>query len=57
MSDNEWMLETEVCSYDGVGRFVLGLMGEIEIIDSPDFRHYIFGQVEKMMEKLHFPGD
>jgi hypothetical protein len=51
------LLETEVCSYDGVGRFVLGLMGEIEIIDPPDFRHYIFGQVEKMMEKRHFPGD
>ncbi len=57
VSDYEWLLETEVCSYDGVGRFVLGLMGEIEIIDPPDFRHYIFGQVEKMMEKLHFPGD
>ena len=48
ISDNEWMLETEVCSYDGVGRFVLGLMGDIEIIDSPEFLQYISGQVEKM---------
>jgi len=41
ISDNEWILDTEVCSYEGVGRFVLGLMGDIEIIDSPDFLRYI----------------
>jgi hypothetical protein len=52
ISDNEWMLETEVCSYDGVGRFVLGLMGDIEIIDSPEFLQYITSQVEKMKNAL-----
>lgn len=51
-SDNEWLLETEVCSYDGVGRFVLGLMGDIEIIDSPEFLHYITDQVNRMKELL-----
>ena len=52
ISDNEWMLETDVCSYDGVGRFVLGLMGDIEIIDSPEFLQYITSQVEKMKNTL-----
>ena len=52
ISDNEWMLETDVCSYDGVGRFVLGLMGDIEIIDSPEFLQYITSQVEKMKNAL-----
>lgn len=52
ISDNEWLLETEVCSYDGVGRFVLGLMGDIEIIDSPEFLHYITDQVNRMKELL-----
>jgi predicted DNA-binding transcriptional regulator YafY len=52
ISDNEWILDTEVCSYEGVGRFVLGLMGDIEIIDSPDFLRYITSQVEKMKNTL-----
>ena len=52
ISDNEWILETEVCSYEGVGRFVLGLMGDIEIIDSPEFLHYITNQVETMKKTL-----
>lgn len=52
ISDNEWMLETEVCSFDGVGRFVLGLMGDIEIIDSPEFLHYISGQLDRIKESL-----
>ena len=51
-SDSEWLLETEVCSYEGVGRFVLRLMGDIEIIDSPEFLQYISVQVKKMKELL-----
>ena len=57
ISDNEWMLETEVCSYDGVGRFVLGLMGDIEIIDSPEFLQYIADQVKKMNDSLQSVSD
>ena len=52
ISDNEWILDIEVCSYEGVGRFVLGLMGDIEIIDSPEFLQYITSQVEKMKNAL-----
>ena len=47
ISDKEWLLETEVCSYEGVGRFVLGLLEDIEIIDSPDFVQYIAAQIKK----------
>jgi len=47
ISDNEWMLDTEVCSYEGAGRFVLGLPEDIEIIDSPEFVEYIASQLEK----------
>ena len=52
ISDNEWILDIEVCSYEGVGRFVLGLMGDIEIIDTPEFLRYIGNQVEKMKNAL-----
>lgn len=34
-------LDTEVCSYLGIGRFVLGLYDNIEVIDSPEFAQYI----------------
>ncbi len=48
LPDNHWLLKTEVCSYEGVGRFVLGLPGEIEIIESPEFFDYISRQINKM---------
>jgi len=52
ISDNEWMLDTEVCSYDGVGRFVLGLLEDIGIIDSPEFVQYIAAQIENHKNKI-----
>ena len=52
LPDNQWLLKTEVCSYEGVGRFVLGLPGEIEIIESPEFLDYISIQLDKMKEAL-----
>ncbi|MBK5196026.1 MAG: HTH domain-containing protein [Proteiniphilum sp.] len=53
ISDNEWILDTEVCSYDGVGRFIMGLLEDIEIIDSPEFLQYIATQID-MMKSLSF---
>ena len=41
ISDTEFLLQTSVCSYEGIGRFVMGLLDEVQIIDSPDFLHYI----------------
>jgi hypothetical protein len=31
LSQNEWMLVTDVCCMDGVGRFVMGLLDDIVI--------------------------
>lgn len=36
-----WLLDTEVASYAGVGRFVVGLMDDIRIIDSPALEQYL----------------
>jgi hypothetical protein len=41
VSDNEYILETDVCSYDGVGRFVIGLLHDIEIMGDEKFKEYI----------------
>jgi len=41
INDNEWILETVVCSFEGIGRFVMGLLDNIEIIDSEEFKDFI----------------
>ena len=37
VDDTHWLLNTMVCNYAGIGRFVMGLIDDIEIIDSPEF--------------------
>jgi predicted DNA-binding transcriptional regulator YafY len=46
ISDNEYLLETEVCSYEGVGRFVMGLLSDIEIVDSPELKEFIANKIK-----------
>lgn len=36
-----WLLDTWVADLAGVGRFVVGLLDDIRIVDSPDLRRYI----------------
>ena len=52
LDENSWLLDTKVCNYRGVGRFVMGLMDDIEIVDSPEFVDYIKQQVDTMYVKL-----
>jgi predicted DNA-binding transcriptional regulator YafY len=46
---NEWMLTTNVCSFEGIGRFVMGLYDEIEIIGSPEFETFIRNKIDKIV--------
>lgn len=39
--ETHWLLDTMVCNYAGIGRFVIGLIEDIEIIDSPGFVEYL----------------
>ena len=48
---NQWLLDTDVCSPEGVGRFVMGLPEDIEIINSPELRDYIVNILVKMKNK------
>lgn len=36
-----WSLDTEVAGMAGVGRFVVGLLDDIRIVDSPELTGYI----------------
>ncbi len=49
--DGAWILDTRVCNYKGVGRFVLGLLDDVEIVDSPEFESYIRSILEQYLQK------
>ncbi len=48
ISETEWLLETRVCSYEGVGRFVLGLLDDIRVEGSEEFREFLLRRIEAM---------
>lgn len=52
LSDNEWIFESEVCSYDGVGRFVMGLLDDIEIIETPELQKHISYHLKNIQNKF-----
>ena len=41
LGKGRWMLDTEVAGMAGVGRFVVGLLDDIRIVDSPELTDYI----------------
>lgn len=52
LDESSWLLDTKVCNYRGIGRFVMGLMDDIEIVDSPEFEEYIKSQIAYISAKL-----
>ena len=47
LDENHWLLDTEVASMHGVGRFVVGLLDDIRIIDSPELEAHIDSYMHK----------
>ena len=52
LDEGRWMLDTMVCNYLGIGRFVLGLMSDIKIVDSPEFEEYIRDEINLMLNSI-----
>lgn len=48
VTDSEWLLETNVCSYEGVTRFILGLYEDVEIVESPRLRKFVDERIKRM---------
>ena len=44
--ETHWILDTEVCAMQGVGRFVIGLADDIKIIESPELKEYLRGFIQ-----------
>jgi len=45
------IFKTEVMSFEGVGRFVLGLFDEVEVIESEAFKEFLRKKLKKMHSK------
>lgn len=52
VDSHRWLLDTNVCNYLGVGRFVIGLLDDIEIVDSPEFEAYLVKYISEISPKL-----
>lgn len=51
-SNNSWIFEAPVSGFEGVGRFVLGLCNEIEVLSPEAFKAYLTKKIKKMNDFL-----
>ncbi len=42
-----WLLDTEVAGMAGIGRFVVGLLDDIRIVDAPELTEYLRAYLQK----------
>jgi predicted DNA-binding transcriptional regulator YafY len=47
-SDGTWLFEADVCSFLGIGRFVLGLYDDIQVLESKEFKDYLKERINLM---------
>lgn len=52
VDDRHWMISLQVCSFQGLGRFVAGLMEDIRIVDSDDFKEYMISYLHKLTDSI-----
>jgi predicted DNA-binding transcriptional regulator YafY len=51
--DSHWLAEIPVCSYLGIGRFVLGLLEDIEVVDNDEFCAFLREKICEMAQKMN----
>lgn len=49
--DEHWIFSSDVVSFRGIGRFVLGLYDDIEVLGDDDFRSYIAAKITSWSNK------
>ena len=45
--DGKWIYEGRVGHMEGIGRFCIGLAGDVKVVDSPELQTYINTFIEK----------
>lgn len=51
--DNHWLFEAEVCRYEGVARFVIGLMEDVDVLESSEFKTFLQEKLQKIGNKIN----
>ena len=51
-SDTAWIFETYVCNYAGIGRFVIGLADDIEILEGEGLKEHIKEKIKNIKNKI-----
>ena len=47
INETQWILETKVCSFEGIGRFIMGLLQDVKIIESQALKNFIQKKLKK----------
>jgi predicted DNA-binding transcriptional regulator YafY len=47
-NNGNYLFDGWVCAWEGVARFVLGLAGDVEILDTPGLNEFIKGKIKKL---------
>lgn len=50
-TEKTWIFTANVASYLGISRFVLGLYGHIDVLESMEFKSFLSEEIEKMHSK------
>lgn len=50
--ERHWLLRMPVCSYQGIGRFVMGLFEDIEVLGDAGFHAYLREKSLRLFEKM-----
>lgn len=51
-NDTHWILETMICRMEGIGRFVIGLKDDIEILEGESLKAYIREYVSDYLKRI-----
>lgn len=49
---DHWLLDADFCSMKGIGRFVIGLLDDIEILEAPELEIYLREQIVRHYQRL-----
>lgn len=52
LDDNYWQFDADICGFEGVGRFVLGLLDEVQVIEPVEFKQFIQQKIEKFRKNF-----
>ena len=55
LSNDRFSLKTHVATFDGVGRFVIGLMDDVTVIESIEFKQFLKEKLQNMTNKFLSP--